>query len=88
MGVEGSTEFSQRLVPLREDHGIRHRRASGEDCARRLDVRDEPPKGGVVLLRPGPQIVEAGERDVIFNSENPFVRQFLAGASAGLLTMD
>jgi len=41
----------------------------------------------IALLWKG-RIVEAGERDVIFNSENPFVRQFLAGSSAGPLTMD
>jgi len=41
----------------------------------------------IALLWRG-RIVEAGERDQIFGSENPFVRQFLAGASAGPLTMD
>lgn len=34
------------------------------------------------------RIVEAGTADEIFNSPNPFVRQFLAGESAGPLTMD
>jgi phospholipid/cholesterol/gamma-HCH transport system ATP-binding protein len=34
------------------------------------------------------RIVEAGSADEIFNSPNPFVRQFLAGESAGPLTMD
>jgi phospholipid/cholesterol/gamma-HCH transport system ATP-binding protein len=41
----------------------------------------------IALLWRG-RIVEAGERDAIFGSENPFVRQFLAGESAGPLTMD
>jgi phospholipid/cholesterol/gamma-HCH transport system ATP-binding protein len=41
----------------------------------------------IALLWKG-RIVESGEKDEIFNSENPFVRQFLAGASAGPLTMD
>jgi phospholipid/cholesterol/gamma-HCH transport system ATP-binding protein len=41
----------------------------------------------VALLWKG-RIVESGDRDEIFNSENPFVRQFLAGSSAGPLAMD
>jgi phospholipid/cholesterol/gamma-HCH transport system ATP-binding protein len=34
------------------------------------------------------KIVEAGMRDELFNSENQFVRQFLAGDSAGPLGME
>ena len=34
------------------------------------------------------KIVEAGLRDELFASENPFVRQFLAGESAGPLGME
>ncbi|MCW2985828.1 MAG: transporter ATP-binding protein [Conexibacter sp.] len=34
------------------------------------------------------RIVEAGSAEEIFDSPNPFVRQFLAGESAGPLTMD
>jgi phospholipid/cholesterol/gamma-HCH transport system ATP-binding protein len=41
----------------------------------------------VALLWKG-RIVESGDRDEIFNSENPFVRQFLAGSSAGPRAMD
>jgi phospholipid/cholesterol/gamma-HCH transport system ATP-binding protein len=41
----------------------------------------------IALLWRG-RIVEAGDRDAVFGSENPFVRQFLSGESAGPLTMD
>ena len=34
------------------------------------------------------KIVEAGLRAELFESENKFVRQFLAGAAEGPLTMD
>ena len=33
-------------------------------------------------------IVESGPAEELFASENPFVKQFLAGASAGPLGMD
>jgi phospholipid/cholesterol/gamma-HCH transport system ATP-binding protein len=34
------------------------------------------------------RIVEAGPAEDMLNSENPFIRQFLAGESQGPLTMD
>jgi phospholipid/cholesterol/gamma-HCH transport system ATP-binding protein len=34
------------------------------------------------------RIVEAGDAERMFSSENPFVRQFLSGAAEGPLTMD
>jgi len=34
------------------------------------------------------RIVESGPADELFESENPFVRQFLSGASAGPLGME
>jgi phospholipid/cholesterol/gamma-HCH transport system ATP-binding protein len=34
------------------------------------------------------RIVESGPADELFNSENPFVNQFLAGASRGPLGMN
>ncbi len=34
------------------------------------------------------RIVESGDADQMFNSENPFVRQFLAGAAVGPLGME
>ena len=34
------------------------------------------------------QIVQSGDREAMFTSSNPFVRQFLAGAEAGPLGMD
>jgi phospholipid/cholesterol/gamma-HCH transport system ATP-binding protein len=34
------------------------------------------------------RIVEAGDADKMFSSENPFVRQFLSGSAEGPLTMD
>jgi phospholipid/cholesterol/gamma-HCH transport system ATP-binding protein len=34
------------------------------------------------------RIVQAGERETMFNSSNPFVRQFLAGADVGPLGME
>ena len=41
----------------------------------------------MVILWRG-KIVEAGLRKDLFESENPFVRQFLAGESAGPLGME
>ncbi len=41
----------------------------------------------IALLWRG-RIVEAGDAERMFSSENPFVRQFLAGAAEGPLTMD
>jgi phospholipid/cholesterol/gamma-HCH transport system ATP-binding protein len=41
----------------------------------------------IALLWRG-RIVEAGDADRMFSSENPFVRQFLSGAAAGPLGMD
>jgi len=41
----------------------------------------------IALLWRG-RIVEAGDAERMFTSENPFVRQFLAGAAEGPLTMD
>jgi phospholipid/cholesterol/gamma-HCH transport system ATP-binding protein len=34
------------------------------------------------------QIVQSGDREAMFTSSNPFVRQFLAGAEAGPLGME
>ena len=34
------------------------------------------------------EIVQAGSRDEMFTSPNPFVRQFLAGAEEGPLGME
>ena len=34
------------------------------------------------------RIVESGDAERMFNSENPFVRQFLAGAAEGPLGME
>jgi len=41
----------------------------------------------IALLWRG-RIVEAGDAERMFTSENAFVRQFLAGAAEGPLTMD
>jgi phospholipid/cholesterol/gamma-HCH transport system ATP-binding protein len=41
----------------------------------------------IALLWRG-RIVEAGDAERMFSSENPFVRQFLSGAAEGPLTMD
>jgi phospholipid/cholesterol/gamma-HCH transport system ATP-binding protein len=41
----------------------------------------------IALLWRG-RIVEAGDADRMFSSENPFVRQFLSGSAEGPLTMD
>ena len=41
----------------------------------------------IALLWRG-RIVEAGDAERMFSSENPFVRQFLSGSAEGPLTMD
>jgi phospholipid/cholesterol/gamma-HCH transport system ATP-binding protein len=41
----------------------------------------------IALLWRG-RIVEAGDREKMFSSENPFVNQFLSGSAEGPLTMD
>ncbi|MCL2769574.1 MAG: ATP-binding cassette domain-containing protein [Solirubrobacterales bacterium] len=41
----------------------------------------------IALLWKG-RIVEAGDAEKMFSSENPFVRQFLSGSASGPLTMD
>ncbi len=41
----------------------------------------------IALLWRG-RIVEAGDAEMMFSSENPFVRQFLSGSAEGPLTMD
>jgi phospholipid/cholesterol/gamma-HCH transport system ATP-binding protein len=41
----------------------------------------------IALLWRG-RIVEAGDAEKMFSSENPFVRQFLSGSAEGPLTMD
>ena len=41
----------------------------------------------IALLWRG-RIVEAGNAERMFSSDNPFVRQFLSGSAEGPLTMD
>ena len=41
----------------------------------------------IALLWKG-RIVEAGDAQKMFSSENPFVRQFLSGSASGPLGMD
>ena len=69
---------------IQEMHGIHH----GTYIVVTHDIASARRIGEYIALLWHGRIVEAGDAEHMFSSENPFVRQFLAGAAEGPLTMD
>ncbi|HUA11103.1 MAG TPA: ATP-binding cassette domain-containing protein [Solirubrobacteraceae bacterium] len=69
---------------IQEMHGIHH----GTYIVVTHDIASARRIGEYIALLWRGRIVEAGDAERMFSSENDFVRQFLAGAAEGPLTMD
>ncbi len=69
---------------IQEMHGIHH----GTYIVVTHDIASARRIGEYIALLWRGRIVEAGDAERMFSSDNDFVRQFLAGAAEGPLTMD
>lgn len=65
-----------------------HRRHGGTFVVISHDIELAKRLGDYLAILWQGRIVEAGPRDAIFNSRNPFVQQFLAGDAEGPLGME